>query len=59
MQRDRQLDHAQPGAEVAAGDRDRVDGLLAQLVGELAQFPSFQPAQVRRGLHEVEKRGLR
>ena len=37
MQGNRQLDHPEPGAEMAAGDRDRVDGLLAQLVGELAQ----------------------
>ncbi len=31
-----QLDHAQPGAEMAAGDRHGVDGLLAQFVGQLA-----------------------
>ena len=37
VQRDRQLDHAEAGAEMAAGDRDRVDGLLAQLVRKLAQ----------------------
>ncbi len=38
VQRDRQLDHAEPGAEVAAGHRDGVDRLLAQLGGELRQI---------------------
>jgi len=32
MQGDRQLDHAEAGAEMAAGDRDRVDHLDTQLV---------------------------
>ena len=50
MERDGELDHAEPGAEMAAGHRDGVDGLLAQLVGELAQLPAFEPAQVRRVL---------
>ena len=40
MQRDGQLDHAEPGAEMAAGHRHRVDRLLAQLVRELAQVLS-------------------
>ena len=35
VERDRQLDDAEAGAEMAAGDRDGVDGLGAQLVGEL------------------------
>ena len=35
MDRDRQLDDAEPGAEVAAGHRDRRDRLGAQLVGDL------------------------
>ena len=38
MQRNRQLDHAEPGAQVTAGDRDSVDRLLPQLVGKLAQL---------------------
>ncbi len=42
VQRHRQLDHAEPGAEMAAGDRDRVDRLGAQLVGELAQVAGRQ-----------------
>jgi hypothetical protein len=46
MQRDGQLDHAEAGAEMAAGDRHGVDRLLAQFVGELAQLISSR----RRGL---------
>ena len=55
----RQLDHPKPGAEVPAGDRNRIDRLLAQFVGELAQLPTLQAAQVRRRLDKVEQGGLR
>ena len=48
VQRDGQLDHAEPGAEVAAGDRDGRNRLLAQLVGELAQLVLGQPTQIVR-----------
>ncbi len=58
VQRNRQLDHAEAGAEMAAGDRDRVDGLLAQLVGELAELLDLEGAQIRRRLDEVEQGGL-
>ena len=40
VQRDGQLDDAEPGAEMAAGHRDRADGLGAQLVGHLPQAAS-------------------
>ena len=46
VQRDGQLDHAEAGAEMAAGDRHRVDRLLAQLVGELAQLRLVETAEV-------------
>ena len=59
VQGNRQLDHPEPRAQMATGDRDRIDCLLTQLVGELAQLPGFQPTQVSRGLDEVEKGGLR
>jgi hypothetical protein len=58
MERDRELDHPQPGSEMAAGDRDRIYGLLAQLVGELAQLAALEPTQVGRRLDEVEEGGL-
>ena len=38
MKRDRQLDHAERGAEVSAGDRDVSDGIAAQFIGQLMQF---------------------
>ena len=44
MQRNRQLDHAEPGAEVTAGDRDSVDRLLPQFVGKLAQLAFLELA---------------
>ena len=50
VQRDSQLDHAEPGAEMAAGDRDGVDRLLAQFVGELAQLTLVEPAQIFRSM---------
>ncbi len=52
-----ELDHPQAGAEMAAGDRDRVDGLLAQLVRQLAQLPALEPAQISRRLDQVEEGG--
>ncbi len=40
----RQLDDAQPGAEVTAGDRDSIDGLPPQLVGKLTELALLQLA---------------
>ena len=47
MQRDGQLDHAEAGAQMPAGDRDGVDGLLPQLVGDLNQI-LFRAARADR-----------
>ena len=58
VQRDGELDHAEAGAEMPAGDRDGVDRLLAQLVGDLAQLIRWQPPQIGRCLDLVEKRSL-
>ena len=38
VQRDGELDHAEAGAEMAAGLGDGVDGLSPQLVGELLEL---------------------
>ena len=38
VQRDGELDHAEAGAEMAAGDGDRIDRFLAQFVGDLPQL---------------------
>jgi hypothetical protein len=45
---DRQLDHPQAGTEMAAGHGDRVDQILAQLVGDLRQFLLLKLAQILR-----------
>ena len=58
MQRDRELDHAEAGAEMAAGDGDSVDGLAAQFVGDLPQLARFEAPEVFRGLDLVEQWGL-
>jgi hypothetical protein len=43
---------------MAARDCHRIDRLLPQLVGELAQLSALQAAQIRRGLDQVEQGGL-
>ena len=43
---DGELDHAQVGAEVAAGDRDRLDDELADLVGQHVELVGLEPAKV-------------
>ena len=48
VQRDGQLDHAEAGAEMAAGDRHGIDRLLAQFVGELAQLALVEAAEIGR-----------
>ena len=46
MQRHGQLDHAQTGAEMTAGDRDGIDRLLPQLVGDLTQLALFEAPEI-------------
>ena len=43
-----ELDHAQVGAQVAAGDRHRLDDELADLAGQLLELLGLEPAQVGR-----------
>src|SRR5690606_17378133 len=47
MQRDGQLDDAEPGAEVPAGLADAEQQFLAQFVGELFEFRLAQATQLR------------
>ena len=54
MDRDGQFDHAQRRAQMAAGDRDRIDGLGPQLVGELTQLFGGEVAQIGRVANAVE-----
>ena len=58
MQGHRQLDHAEAGAEVAAGDGDGVDGFGPDLVGELLQPRDVESAHVGGQLDLVEERGV-
>ena len=51
-----ELDHAEARAEVTAGHRDGIDGLLTQLVGDLANLLDLELAQVIRCPDGVEKR---
>ena len=53
-----QFDHAEAGAEMAAGHRDGVDRLQAQFVGDLPDLIDPQLAQIVRGADRVEKRRL-
>ena len=48
MERDRQLDHAEPRAEMPAGHRHGRDRLLPQLVGELRELLLVERAYVGR-----------
>ncbi len=59
VQGDRQLDHAQARAQMAAGVRDRVDHLGTQLIGELAQLARLQGAQVGGNVDGVEQWSFR
>ena len=58
VERHGQLDHPEPGAEVAAGHRHRVDRLLPQLVGKLAQLAGFEPPEVGWSFDMVKQRGF-
>ena len=55
VQRHGQLDDAEPGAQMAAGDRDGIDHFGAQLVGQLAQVFARHGAQIGRGLDGIEQ----
>jgi len=59
MDRHGQLDHAEAGAEMAAGDRDGRDRLGAQVVGDGAQLGRAQAAQVGGLPDPVQMRRLR
>ncbi len=58
MQRHGEFDHAEAGAEMAAGDGDSVDRLLAQFVGDLPKLAGFKPPEIVWGFDVVEQWGL-
>ena len=58
VQRDGEFDHAKPGAEMAAGLGDRVDGFLPQFVGKLGKLLRRQVFHVARYQDAIEQGGL-
>ena len=56
MQRDRQFDDAQTCAQMPASDRNRVDRLRAQFVGDLSQVRFGQAAESVGIVDLVEER---
>jgi hypothetical protein len=56
VQRRGQFHNAEPGAEMAAGDGNRIDGFLAEFVGDLPDLIDLELTQVVRGADRVEKR---
>ena len=56
---DRQLDHAEACAEMAARRRDRVDRFGAQLRGDFPELLDREAAQIRGVTHAVQIRRLR
>ena len=58
VQRHRQLDHAQPGAQMAAGHRDRIDRLGPQLIRQLPELVGFQLPQICAGILQRSSNGV-
>jgi hypothetical protein len=55
MKRDGEFDHAEAGAEVSTSNRDGVNHLRAQLVGELTQIAFGETAEIVRRFDGVEE----
>ena len=55
---DRQLDDAEARAEMAAGDRHGIDGLDAQLFGDLVQVALGKSAEIAWDRDRIEQRCL-
>jgi hypothetical protein len=56
MQRNREFDNAETGAEMAAGHCDGADGLSPQFVCNLLKVPSIDTTQISRTLEGIENR---
>ncbi len=59
MQRHGKLDHAEAGAEMAAGDGDGVDRLSAQFVRDLPKLAGLEAPEIVWGFNVLEQWGLR
>ena len=55
VQRHRQFDDTQPGAEMPAGDRDGTDGFGAKLIGKLSKIGFGQLSQLIRRAGAIEQ----
>jgi hypothetical protein len=55
VQRDRQLDRTEIGRQMTAGARDRIEDVVAKLIGESGQLGSRQPAQRGRLVDRLKK----
>ena len=55
VQRHRELDDAQPGAQVSTRLGDRIDGLSPQFVGQLAKLREGQVTGVGRRGNRIEQ----
>ena len=56
VQRDGQFDHAETGAQMAAGHRHRADRLGAQFVGDLGEVALAQLAQIGGRVDLIQQR---
>ena len=54
VQRDGQLNHAKPGAQMPAGDRHGIDGFAAQLIGQLLELVGGKIAHIGRDPDGIE-----
>jgi hypothetical protein len=51
-----QFHDTKTGAEMSAGHRNSIDGLLAKFVSDLSDLFHLEPAQIVRGVDGVEER---
>jgi hypothetical protein len=59
VNRDGQLDHAEGGAKMAAGDGDGVDHLGSKFLGDLSELFPRKVTQIGWDMNAVEQRGMR
>src|SRR6266436_8709331 len=58
MERNRQLHHAEAGAKMPTGLGYRVDEIMPQLIGNVAQPCRFEPSQIFGSADLVKKRSF-
>ena len=58
VQRHRQFDNTKPRAKMTAGDRNRLDRLAAQLIGQLPELLGRKVSDIGGYVNRVEQRCL-